>query len=104
MAALGDPMSDVGWVCLKRVRGKSSLMSALVDKEVLFRKYEEMTGIKVKGESIFFWQVLGNVKLAAVQLAGIKACASGKNPDIRLATFEMLVLFILDELAELLGF
>ena len=104
MTALGDPMSDLGWVCMKRIRGKSPLMSALVDKEVLFQKYEEMAGIKVREESLFFWEVLGYVKLAAVELAGIRACVSGKNPDIRLVTFEVLLLYILDELAGLLGF
>lgn len=104
MVTLGDPLSDVGWVCMKRVRGKSPLMSALIEKERLFRTYQELTGIRVRDEEVFFWEVLGYAKLGAIEISGLRAIVDGINPDIRLASFEFNLMPLLDELAQMLGF
>lgn len=104
MVTLGDPNSDLGWVCMKRLRGKSPLMCGLIEKEELFRYYGELTGTEVREEAVFFWEVMGYAKLGAIQLSGLRAIADGINPDIRLISFEFIILPLLDELAQLLGF
>lgn len=104
MVTLGDPLSDVGWVCMKRIRGKSLLMSALIEKDRLFRTYGELTGIHVREEEVFFWEVLGYAKLGAIEISGLRAIVDGINPDIRLASFEFNLMPLLNELAQMLGF
>lgn len=104
MVTLGDPMSDLGWVCMKRLAGRSPLLTGLIEREEFFRRYQELTGYQVDMESVFWWQVMGYFKLGTIHVAGVRAGALGMKRDIRLAIWEFDLPLLLDELAQLLGF
>jgi len=104
MAHLGDPMEDLGWCCMGFWRQGTHLICGLLEKEDFFRYYEELTGIEVDEPKVLFYQVLGNVKMAAITLTGAKSFSEGKTRDLALALLGLMELNLEDEIANLLGF
>ena len=103
MVHLGDPLEDLGWICLRPWRGRSPYMASLIERAELYRLYESLTGINVPDEHIRFYEVLGNVKLAVVHLIAARVFEDGSNPDVRIATMGHHYVFMLKHHAELLG-
>ena len=86
MAHAGDPLEDVGWVCIKSWRwAGDDRVGGLCTREEFFRLYEEAGGAKVNREAVKFWEVLGNLKLAVIFITGTKSIVQGKTPDLLLA-------------------
>ncbi|MES2028524.1 MAG: phosphotransferase family protein [Pseudomonadota bacterium] len=64
LAHLGDPMEDLGWICV------NSWRFGAIDKPVggfgayedLFAAYEAASGIKVDAERVKFWEVMGTLR------------------------------------------
>lgn len=64
LAHLGDPMEDLGWICV------NSWRFGVIDKPVggfgsygeLFAGYEAASGIKVDANSVKFWEVMGTLR------------------------------------------
>jgi aminoglycoside phosphotransferase (APT) family kinase protein len=100
---LGDPMEDIGWICLRPWRGRSQYMASLIEREELYRLYESLTGLRVKDEQVRFYEVLGNLKLAVIHLTAARVFEDGTNPDVRLATMGHHYIFMLKHIGELLG-
>ncbi len=103
LAHLGDPLEDLGWICLRPWRARSRYMALLIEREELYRLYESLTGIEVRDEHVRFWEVLGNLKLAVIHLTAARVFEEGINPDVRLATMGHHYVFMLKHIAELLG-
>ncbi|MGH7962994.1 MAG: hypothetical protein ACRERD_14375, partial [Candidatus Binatia bacterium] len=99
---LGDPLEDLGWICLRPWRGRSKYMASLIERAELYRLYESLTGIPVTNEQVRFYEVLGNVKLAVIHLISARTFEDGSNTDIRLATMGHHYIFMLKHIAELL--
>jgi aminoglycoside phosphotransferase (APT) family kinase protein len=99
---LGDPLEDLGWICLRPWRGRSHYMASLIQREELYRLYESFTGIHITDEHIRFYEVLGNLKLAVIHLTAAKAFEEGTNTDVRIATMGHHYIFMLKHIAELL--
>jgi aminoglycoside phosphotransferase (APT) family kinase protein len=99
---LGDPLEDIGWICLRPWRGRSHYMASLIEREELYRLYESLTDIHVTDEHIRFYEVLGNLKLAVIHLTAAKAFEDGTNTDVRIATMGHHYIFMLKHIAELL--
>jgi aminoglycoside phosphotransferase (APT) family kinase protein len=106
MPGIGDPMSDLAWLCLKIFRSpNSNLMCMLIEREDLYRYYEELTGFKVDENRIFYWEVMAYFKLASVFISAVRAFSDGKNRDVRLIALQDSIHYAcLKELTELLGF
>jgi aminoglycoside phosphotransferase (APT) family kinase protein len=100
---LGDPLEDLGWICLRPWRGRSRYMAALIERAELYQLYESLTGIPVDDEHIRFYEVLGNLKLAVIHLTAARAFEDGTNTDVRLATMGHHYIFMLKHIGELLG-
>ncbi|MHB8376834.1 MAG: phosphotransferase family protein, partial [Dehalococcoidia bacterium] len=67
MAHAGDPIEDIGWVCVKSWRwAGDERVGGLCGREAFIRLYEEAGGAKVDRDALKFWEVLGNVKLAVI--------------------------------------
>ena len=66
-AHLGDPMEDLGFLCMKPWRfGNNELdVGGFGPREELFRAYEAAGGEKVDKEIVRFWEVLGTLKWGA---------------------------------------
>jgi aminoglycoside phosphotransferase (APT) family kinase protein len=64
---LGDPMEDLGWVCVKTWRfGGKSPVGGIGRREDLFAAYERATGIPVVPSDVRFWEIFGSVKWAVM--------------------------------------
>jgi len=71
MAHLGDPIEDVAWACIRPWRWLGNeLVGGLMEREDFFVRYTRATGLAVSKEAVRFWEVLGNVKLAAIFITG----------------------------------
>jgi len=105
MVGIGDPMSDLAWLCMKDWSPvEPDRVCNLLDKREVYDYYQELTGIEVKEECIFYWTVLSHFKLAVIIICGVRAFIDKKNADLRLLTLNSLYDFELRELIDLLGF
>ncbi len=68
LAHLGDPMEDLGWLCVNAWRfGQRDLpVGGLGTREDLFAAYERAGGASVDPERVHFWEVLGTLKWGVI--------------------------------------
>jgi len=60
---LGDPMEDLGWLCVKAWRfGHRQPVAGLAEYERLFDAYEAAGGAPVDADVVRWWEVLGTLK------------------------------------------
>jgi aminoglycoside phosphotransferase (APT) family kinase protein len=70
LAALGDPMQDLGWLCLKTWRfGGARPVAGVGEREPFYRAYEVASGTQVDPERVRFWEAFGQVKWAIMCLS-----------------------------------
>lgn len=63
LAHIGDPMEDLGWLCVRAWRFGSDLPVAGVGHyDALLAAYESATGSPADPEALLWWEVLGTVK------------------------------------------
>lgn len=64
LAHLGDPMEDLGWICVNSWRfGEIDRpVGGVGAREELFAAYEAASGRKVDGARVTFWEVLGTLR------------------------------------------
>ena len=80
MTHLGDPIEDVGWACMRPWRWLGNeLVGGLMERDQFYRLYVEAGGIKVDAEAVRFWELLGNVKLAAIFITGARSFSEGRT-------------------------
>jgi aminoglycoside phosphotransferase (APT) family kinase protein len=86
MTHLGDPLEDIGWSCIRPWRWMGTEhIGGLLDRADFYRMYEAASGITVDDESVRFWEVLGNVKLAAIFLTGGRSYCEGRTHTAMMA-------------------
>lgn len=106
MPSIGDPMMDLSYLCWKLLRMEEpGLMCMLIEREELYRLYEELTGTKVDEERIHYWNVLTYYKMASINTNAVRAFGDKKNRDVRIISMvEFTHYFALNELSKLLDF
>lgn len=64
LAHLGDPMEDLGWICVNswRFGGIDNPVGGFGKREDMFAAYEAAGGGKIDPERVKFWEVLGTLK------------------------------------------
>lgn len=63
LAHVGDPMEDLGWLCVKAWRfGGRPVVAGVGPIEELAAGYREETGLDVDLEVVHWWEVLGTLK------------------------------------------
>ena len=63
IAHLGDPMEDLGWLCVRTWRfGGRAPVGGFGRREDLFAAYEQAGGRRVDPEHVRFWEAFGSVK------------------------------------------
>lgn len=86
IARIGDPMQDLGVLCMRSWRfGGSGEVGGFGDREDLYAAYEEASGHAVDRERVRFWEAFSNLKWAI-------ACArrgSGRRDDGSPASLEL---------------
>lgn len=65
LAQTGDPMQDLGWLCIRTWRfGGPHPVGGFGSREDLFTAYERASGHSVDPAHVRFWEAFGNVKWA----------------------------------------
>ncbi len=78
MAHLGDPMEDLAWAVLS-FWTSGGLCQGLQPREEMIAAYQRAEGMPVDAERLFFYEVLGAVKMAVISLTGVKSFCEGRN-------------------------
>jgi len=101
IAQSGDPMQDLGWVCVKTWRfGGRGAVGGFGKREDLFAAYENAGGPRVDPKQVRFWEAFGSVKWAigclrmgmrGIEETGIERCAIGRRIEEPLWDFLNLI-------------
>lgn len=64
LAHLGDPMEDLGWICVNswRFGGIDKPVGGFGSYDELFAGYEAASGTKVDADRVKFWEVMGTLR------------------------------------------
>jgi aminoglycoside phosphotransferase (APT) family kinase protein len=87
MAHAGDPMEDLGWLCVRSWRfGNDDLpVGGIGQRETLFEAYERAGGGSVDPAHVRFWEVFGNLKWAVICIMQAKTHLDGLVRSVELA-------------------
>jgi len=78
LAHIGDPMEDLGWLCVKAWRfGGPHPVAGVGSYQQLIDAYEEASGIRVDPEAVRWWEVLGTLKWGIMCIGQANAHVSG---------------------------
>ena len=101
VAHIGDPMLDLGWLCVKTWRfGGKPPVGGFGTREELFAAYEQASGHAVDPAQVHFWEAFGCIKWAVdclqigmhgVAESGIERCAVGRRIEEPLWDFLSLI-------------
>ncbi len=86
MAHVGDPMEDLGWICVNAWRfGRHDLpVGGFGKREQLFAGYVEAGG-HLRAEQVHFWEVFGCFKWGVICEGMAHAWSSGTERDVERA-------------------
>ena len=98
MAHLGDPMEDLGWASML-FRGRDEFAGGLLEREEFYHLYEDKSGHPIDRKRLFFYQVLGNAKMAVICLTGIRDFVERRTSDAVMPFLELLLPQLLGDLA-----
>lgn len=86
LAHLGDPLEDLGWLCVRAWRfGRALPVGGFGTTDELFAAYEEAGGVAVDPDVVRWWQVLGTLKWGLICILQTTAHLSGASPSVELA-------------------
>jgi aminoglycoside phosphotransferase (APT) family kinase protein len=86
IAHVGDPMEDLGWICVNAWRfGRvDKPVGGFGEREDLWAGYETAGGAPVKRDQALFWEVYGSMRWG-VMCAGMSAAFRGADPSVERA-------------------
>ncbi|CDX58779.1 putative Aminoglycoside phosphotransferase [Mesorhizobium plurifarium] len=82
---LGDPVEDLGWICLQAWRGRSPYMCHLFDREELRDRYAALSGQEISLAEMAYWEAFGTLKLAVMHFGATDCFARRGFNDLRMA-------------------
>jgi len=87
LAHIGDPMEDLGWICVNSWRfGEiEKPVGGFGSREDMFAGYESASGIKVDPDRVKFWEVLGTLKWGIMCTTMYEAFKSGMDRSVERA-------------------
>ncbi|MFK7918254.1 MAG: phosphotransferase family protein [Ilumatobacter sp.] len=86
LAHLGDPMEDLGWLCVKAWRfGQTPPVGGLGEYHELFEAYERAGGCRVDPDVVRWWEVLGTWKWAIMCILQASVHLTGRSRSHELA-------------------
>jgi len=104
LSHVGDPIEDLGWLCVKAWRFGSDLpVGGVGTREELIAAYESAGGSSVDPEALRFWEVAGNFKLALVFITQARAYLDGAHKTVELASLGRRTAEAEQELLELIA-
>ncbi len=101
LGQIGDPMQDLGWLCIRTWRfGGAAPVAGVGSREDLYAGYERASGIPIDPAHVRFWEAFGNLKWVihclrlgtrGVAEVGIERCAIGRRIEEPLWDFLNLI-------------
>jgi aminoglycoside phosphotransferase (APT) family kinase protein len=86
LAHAGDPMEDLGWLCVRAWRfGERLPVGGLGTREQLVEAYVDAGGRAVDPEVVFWWEVLGTLKWGLICSLQARAHLDGHSRSVELA-------------------
>jgi len=87
LAHIGDPMEDLGWICVRSWRfGNDHLpVGGVGTREEFQRAYEEAGGYTMDPARVHFWEIFGNLRWGVICLNMTQPFLDGQNPSVELA-------------------
>ena len=86
LGSWGDPLEDIGWFFMKtwRYGAIDAVAGGIASREVFLRSYERASGRRVDPATMHYWEILANVKWAAVSIQQGERHVSGKDKSLEL--------------------
>ena len=84
LVRLGDPLEDLGWVCLQAWRGRSPNMCHFFSREELRDRYSALSGIEVDLRAMRYWEAFGTYKLAVMHYGAAHCFEARGFNDLRM--------------------
>jgi aminoglycoside phosphotransferase (APT) family kinase protein len=87
LAHRGDPLEDLGWLCIRAWRfGRDELtVGGFGTVQDLIDGYESIAGRSVDRRALRYWEVFGNLKWAVICMLQASAHLTGAQPSMELA-------------------
>ncbi len=87
LAHVGDPMEDLGWICVNSWRfGEiDNPVGGFGSREDMFAGYEAAGGAPVDPERVKYWEVLGTLKWGIMCMIMVSAFSSGMDRSVERA-------------------
>ena len=86
IAHLGDPMEDLGWLCVKAWRfGAPQPVGGFGEYDELFAAYGAASGEDVDPGAVHWWEVLGTLKWGVMCIMQASAHLGGLSRSVELA-------------------
>lgn len=88
LAHIGDPIEDLGYISVQAWRfGQDHLpIGGIAKREEFYKAYEEAGGFPLNPESLYYWEVFGNLKWAIITILQALPFLKGKSSSIELAS------------------
>lgn len=87
LAHIGDPIEDLGWLCVKAWRfGSPHPAGGFGSREELCAAYEAAGGRPVAPDALRWWEVMGTVKWGVMCIVQARAHLDGASRSVELAT------------------
>ena len=87
LAHVGDPLEDLGWLCVKAWRFGGALpVAGLGEYEELIAAYEAANGVAVDRGALHWWETLGTLKWGVICMLQADRHLSGTQRSVELAT------------------
>jgi aminoglycoside phosphotransferase (APT) family kinase protein len=104
-AHVGDPVEDLAWPLVRAWRfGQDTLhLGGIGPVEPYLERYRRSTGRDVDRASLFFWELMGNIKWAVGCLTQARRHLSGKERSVELASLGRLAAEVEYEIVHLVS-
>ena len=88
LAHAGDPMEDLGWICVNswRFGHIDNPVGGFGSREDLFAGYEAAGGVKVDPQRVKFWETFGSLRWGIMCMSMYNAFKNGPDPSVERAT------------------
>jgi len=86
IAHLGDPLEDLGWLCVRAWRfGGPKPVGGFGDYDELFAAYSAAAGVTIDPEVVRWWEILGTVKWGVMCIIQAATHLNGWSRSVELA-------------------
>ncbi|ASK36569.1 phosphotransferase family protein [Alcanivorax sp. N3-2A] len=83
LAYVGDPMADLGWICVNSWRFGSQLpVGGFGSREQLYAGYQEASGQRVCRRRVAFWELLGTLRWGVICQKMARSFISGADRTV----------------------